>query len=197
MEYALFHREDCEFCEELAVSQLDAHEKERYQASGLAFLIPRSLLKQQIAKRLVISPAEVRFSYNEQGKPYLPEHTHLHFNMAHTGDHIAIAFDTQPIGIDIEQMKTRKFDRIAKRVMPEESYRSFLERGATMEEFYMYWCACEALIKQAGSSIWLADQFPFHIEDGRIILPEGSPSSLSVEIFTAASGIMGAIAQHK
>ncbi len=194
MEYALFHKEDYELSQEEAISLLDADEMLRYQASGRSFLIPRVILKQEIAKRLSIMPAQVRLVYNEQGKPYLAEHPQLHFNMSHTGNYIAIAFDKQPIGIDIEQMKPRNYARIAQRVMPEQNYRLFIERGACPEEFYMYWCACEALIKQAGSSIWQADQFPFCIEGGRIILPENSP--VQVETFIAADGIIGAIAQQ-
>ncbi len=195
MEYSLFHIDDCQSCITLPIEQLDQIEKARYRTAGRAYLLLRSLLKQEIAKRLHLSATEVHFAYNEQGKPYLPEHPQLHFNMSHTGDYIAIAFDTQPIGIDIELMKQRKFPRIAKRIMPEHCYLQFLESGASAEEFYMYWCACEALIKQAGSSIWQAEHYPFSIEQGSVILPEDSP--LSVEIFSAAHGVMGAVAQCK
>ncbi len=195
MEYYLFHRDDFSTPLPEAISYLNEEERLRYASTGLSFLIPRVLLKQELARKLHLHPTDLHLSYHPEGKPYLASHPELHFNLTHTADLIAIAMDHRPIGIDVEVMKPRNFQRIAKKIMTESGYSSFIKRGATIREFYTYWCCCEALIKQVGSSIWQAQQYRFCIEDDYTILCEDR--RVTIDLFTPHAGVMGAIASYR
>jgi len=61
----------------------------------------------------------------------------LHFSISHSEKLVAVCFDTEPVGFDIEFMKERDFERFAKRYnIPAEK-----------ETFYRFWTVYEAKIK--------------------------------------------------
>ncbi len=172
---------------------LDTAERQRYESAGLNFLRTRLILKELLAHHASCDITDIQLAYGEQGKPYLPDYPELHFNMSHTAELLVIAIDQHPIGIDIELMRPRRnLTRLASRIMTEESYERFIQKGAQIEDFYAHWCVCEALIKQAGSSIWCAEQFPFVIREGAVVL--GFECELRVELLQPCTGVMGAIA---
>lgn len=47
--------------------------------------------------------SDIRFSTQEYGKPCIPDLPDAHFNISHSGRWVICAFDSQPIGIDIEK----------------------------------------------------------------------------------------------
>jgi len=61
----------------------------------------------------------------------------LHFSISHSNKLVAVCFDHEPVGFDIEFMKDRNFERFAARY----------NIPAQKEEFYRFWTAYEARIK--------------------------------------------------
>ncbi len=172
---------------------LDTHEQQRYAQSGLSFLRTRLTLKKALADHLHLPLTDIRLCYHAQGKPYLPAQPQLHFNISHSADMLAIAIDAHPIGIDIEHMRPRRLAALARRIMNEQAYESFIAGGERLEDYYAHWCVCEALVKQSGSSIWNVRDYPFTLQGGCVLLPP-SHHHLHVELLRPAPHMMGAIA---
>ena len=125
---------------------LDAREFERYMSFSdpirkQAFLIARGELKTKLAGLLNTLPHEIRFSYNEYGKPFIEG---MYFSISHSADLIAIAISSRNVGIDLEYMIERDYAKISKRIFQHE----ILDQT----EFYKAWTEHEAIIKCAGLS---------------------------------------------
>lgn len=171
------------------IALLDEHERDVFSRRGDSYLLIRSLLKREIARRLGISPEEVTLEISKHGKP---THPHCHFNISHSGDYLCMAFHHSDIGVDIERVRTRPFARVAPRFMAPEQLQAFCDRGCHETEFFACWCTAEALVKQAGATIWQAREFPFLFDQGRIIPLFGNAPI--VHLFTPAPGYCGAVA---
>lgn len=168
---------------------LDSAEQQAYARRGERYLLIRSILKREIARRLSCPPATIYLPTTPNGKP---THPLCHFNISHSGDYLCIAFHHHDIGVDIEHIRTRHFQRLAPRFMAPEQLQAFLHRDCPQQEFYACWCAAEALVKHQGATIWQAHDFPFIYEQGRIHpLYSSAPT---VELFTPAPEYCGAIA---
>lgn len=168
---------------------LDQREREIYAHRGERYLLIRALLKREIARRLACPPESVHLNITTNGKP---THPRCHFNISHSGDYLCMAFHHSSIGVDIERIRPRPTARLAPRFMAPEQWKAFHERNCPEAEFFSCWCAAEALIKQAGATIWQARHFPFLFDHGRIIpLYENAPT---IRLFTPAPGYSGAIA---
>ena len=175
----------------LSPAELDATERAASAARGEEYLLMRTILRQELARRCGKKPPEVRFSYTESGKPICEEQP---FNISHSGDLICIAFHHNDIGVDIQRVRPLpRMAAVAGRVFSAEQVALWQERGAMQEEFFTAWCIAEALVKLAGGSIHTAaTQFPF-LYDGSVIRFLFSPSPIT-EIFTPAPGYAGVVA---
>ncbi|MDR1327287.1 MAG: hypothetical protein LBJ74_02640 [Heliobacteriaceae bacterium] len=77
----------------------------------------------------------------------------LHFSISHSEKLVAVCFDSEPTGFDIEFMKERDFEKLAKRYnIPAEK-----------EAFYRFWTAHEAKIKLQAKPLAIKT---FMIQDG-------------------------------
>ena len=107
------------------------------------------LAKQLLNAQSGIPLEELRFQRTEQGKPYA-ENCPLHFNVSHSGDWIACAVSSRPIGIDIEQLRQPDL-KIARRLCtPEEA--AWLEPDAP-HRLLQIWTEKEAYFIWKGSGI--------------------------------------------
>ena len=189
MDYLIYRLSDPVLREQPGV--LDAEEERTAAQRGERFRVIRSLLKQELSKRCGTGAAEIHLSYGTHGKPSF---RHQEFNISHSGDCLCMAFHHTPIGVDVEQVRPRSMSRLAPRFMAPEQLAAFQERGCNTEEFFCCWCAAEALVKQAGDTIWNVRKYPFLYERGKIIpLFEQAPQ---VQLFTPLPGYCGAIAYH-
>ncbi len=193
MDYLVFNLSAPQLHSLAEAALLSAEERAQAEKRGSMYVLTRCLLRRELARRLGCGAQELRFRTNEHGKPECVGSA-IHFNISHSGDCLAIAFDGAPIGIDVEQERTRpRLEALASRIMCAEQLAAFRQRGCQQAEFYGCWCAAEALVKQAGSTVWRATEHPFCYEQGRILLPPGSP--LSVHSFTPMPGYHGAVAR--
>ncbi|MCD8025182.1 MAG: hypothetical protein LUE64_06570, partial [Candidatus Gastranaerophilales bacterium] len=70
-------------------------------------------------------------------KPEL-KNKEIHFSISHSKGLIAIAFDTDPVGFDIEYIKDRNLDKFSLR---------YRQKFNSLNEFYEFWTRYEAKIK--------------------------------------------------
>ena len=90
------------------------------------------------------------FLYNDYGAPYIEGGPH--FSISHCKTAIAVAVSENPIGIDIEGIRTFKPELMRKTMSPAEQQR--ITSSATPEvEFIRLWTQKEALLKLQGTGI--------------------------------------------
>lgn len=169
---------------------LDAAEQAAYARRGADYLRTRCVLKQELARRSGMAAVDVHLTEGEHGKPdFAPQP----FNISHSHGLLCMAFHHSAVGVDIECHRRRPTERLARHFMAAEQLRAFTERGCPQQEFFDCWCAAEALVKQAGKSIWQVKDFPFLYDHGRIIpLFDGAPAHII--LFNPAPGFSGAAA---
>lgn len=91
------------------------------------------------------------------GKPYLKGYSAFHYSLSHSGEWVACAVDTMPVGIDIQEIKSWKMT-LAKRFYHEEEYNRLIvlqdsDMNRQTREFYRMWTAKESAVKWSGRGI--------------------------------------------
>jgi 4'-phosphopantetheinyl transferase len=124
---------------------------------GRRWLVSRGALREILAQRLGVGPAEVRLRLDDHGRPRLDPDAHgdeLDFNLSHSADLALVAtVRGSRVGIDVERLRPgRNPLRVADRFFsPAEvaALRAFPpdDRPAA---FLRYWTAKEALAKGLG-----------------------------------------------
>lgn len=98
------------------------------------------------------------FQYNKYGKPFLSatgqdlKDKLPYFSISHCKDGIAVAIDDEPIGIDIESIRTAQADLI-ERVMNDEEQQLIYEAAEPDRVFIKLWTQKEAIVKAQGTGI--------------------------------------------
>lgn len=170
-------------------SLLSPYEREQAGTRGTRYTLIRTLLRQELARRCSLPAYEIPISYGPQGKP---ECAAQPFNLSHSGDCLCLAFHQHAIGVDVERIRPRHFERLAPRFMHPDQLQGFRARGCQPEEFYACWCTAEALVKHAGDTMWHALNYPFTYNRGHIdCLFDAAPV---VHLFTPMPGYCGALA---
>ncbi len=146
-----------------AASQECLSGDERCRAARLSgtarrrFIATRAALRGILGGYLGLSPAQLRFTYNPNGKPRL-EPPGPAFNLAHSGDHALIAIGAgAAIGVDIELPRPRiRIDALAARVLSAEDQAALaaLTGEARRWEFLRRWTLFEAVVKLHGHGLF-------------------------------------------
>lgn len=90
------------------------------------------------------------------GKPSLPDHPEIHFNITHCPGLVACAFHDKPIGIDAELPGYFAEVLIGKALTAsEKDYLDMQSSSADLREewFYRFWTLKEAYVKMTGSGV--------------------------------------------
>ncbi len=94
------------------------------------------------------------FGTEKNGKPFLLDHPHVHFNVSHTSHYVAVAVDDTPVGLDIESLSSDRTD-IAKRFFAPDENEYILSCPAERRPraFYEIWTKKESFTKWDGSGL--------------------------------------------
>lgn len=90
------------------------------------------------------------WSYNEHGKPYIPDGPY--FSISHCKEGIAVAIDDEPVGIDIESIRRADEDLII-RTMCAREQEEIRSAQDPARAFTRLWTQKEALVKAQGIGI--------------------------------------------
>lgn len=71
-------------------------------------------------------------SFTHNGETYFT-------SISHTGEWVAVAFDTAPVAIDIETIKPRQWQTLSEFIFPEHTTRWIKESSSPLESFYIVW----------------------------------------------------------
>ena len=112
-----------------------------------AFLLLCDGLRQEYG---IIAPPLL--GYGEDGKPFLSDYPHIHFNMSHCSQAAICALSPHPIGIDVERIRSYN-ESVAHYTMNDEEMRQILSSPHPDIAFIKLWTMKEALLKLRGTGI--------------------------------------------
>ena len=92
------------------------------------------------------------FIYNEHGKPSIPNRDNLQFSISHTKNAIAVALSSQPVGIDVEQIRQAS-PALIEKTMNASERQQIAESAHPDATFTALWTRKEAVLKLQGTGI--------------------------------------------
>ena len=92
------------------------------------------------------------FEYGEHGKPFIVGHPEIHFNMSHCKEAAICIIADQPVGIDIESIRTFK-QTLVDYTMNEDEICQIQQAERPDVEFIKLWTQKEAVLKLTGAGI--------------------------------------------
>ncbi|ADL51915.1 4'-phosphopantetheinyl transferase family protein [Clostridium cellulovorans] len=112
------------------------------------------IIRYLIASEYRINNEEIKFIYNEYGKPLIRVLDNVQFNVSHSGDWIVCAIGDSEVGIDVEKISKFDYD-IVKRFFSNIEAEAFLEvpEENRKELFYELWTSKESYIKAVGKGL--------------------------------------------
>lgn len=115
----------------------------------------RAIARLALAQLLHVVPRTLVFEKHEKGKPFLPSHPHIGFNVSHSGDWIAFAAtrSTNALGVDIECHSERDHLSIAEHYFHADEIEALKHAQDSSAPFFQYWTLKEAFFKALGSGI--------------------------------------------
>ncbi len=160
------------------------------------YTIQHGILRLLLSKYTGINAKKIRFTYNENKKPYLqnPVANPCFFNLSHSADDFLIAVGPEEFGVDIEQINTKKhWEDIASQYFGYREVQSITTAQNPDEAFFLFWTRKEAFLKATGTGI--DENLPEIIAlDGmHPIPPLYGNFNWFTESFTVGTEFMGAV----
>lgn len=194
-------------CDVLSADERSRAERFAFSRDRDHFVVARGTLRHLLGAYVAVEPAKLHFQYGPEGKPTLVQPASsdpIHFNLSHAGDVALYAVARQPVGVDVECVRTNlSYEEIAERFFsPAE--RAAL-RGAAADRrrdvFFSCWTLKEAYIKGLGGGLSIPlDAFDVPLGEGSEprpvrsrCAPVGAPR-WSVRTLDLGTGYAGAVA---
>ena len=77
----------------------------------------------------------------------------LYYNISHSGEYVVCILADQEVGIDIQIHRKANYERMLKRMVPEDEYNEILASADMQERFFEQWVLREAYIKWTGEGL--------------------------------------------
>jgi 4'-phosphopantetheinyl transferase len=122
---------------------------------GSRWTVARGYLRQMLSQYLNIPPAEIVFSYGQQGKPAI-EGNDLQFNLSHSGDRAVYAISAKyPVGIDLELIHPLPAADLVDRFFSVNEQAIFHSLPVEIQQaaFFHAWTQKEAYLKACGTGL--------------------------------------------
>jgi 4'-phosphopantetheinyl transferase len=158
----------------LSPKECERAERFHFAKDRRHWIVARGILRLLLGRYLNVAASELQFVINEYGKPalaHLPQGTHVHFNLSHSGELalFAFAYDRQ-VGIDVEYKRSDvDYEGIARISFSsiEQAVLRSLPNEVMQEAFYNCWTRKEAYIKALGKGLsHPLDQFDVSLTPG-------------------------------
>ncbi len=118
----------------------------------IAYLLLRLALKENGIENFEIA-------LGKNGKPFL-KGGEMFFNISHCAEGVAVALDTEPVGIDAQEIDDFN-EKVAKRFFDESENKKIHASPDKAKAFTRIWTLKESVIKCGGESIANLDEFSF------------------------------------
>ncbi len=144
----------------LSATEWERTKRQRIPQRRLEFITARGLLRLLLARELNITAQRVPIDYTPYGKPKLvsAQNEQLQFNMSHSAGCALYALsDDSPVGVDIEQIRSRRsVGSVARRLFTPAEQRFLFcatpDDDAT-HRFHALWVRKEAYAKAVGTGL--------------------------------------------
>ena len=120
-----------------------------------------------------------RLEEDSNGKPFLPDHPGLRFNLSHSGARVLCALSGEEIGCDVESVQKAHMNIAARYFHPEEyeAIRSVPDGEARNRLFYRFWTLKESFMKATGLGFQLPlDAFRIKLDTDGITVEQALDS---------------------
>lgn len=176
----------------------------RYQHLRDSYVVAHGTTRQMLSAILGLDAQEIEISHGKNGKPELPPSSGLHFNLAHSGEFMALAVTRMAsVGVDIEQVRSMSDTRsLAEAFFAREECDQLpcAEPGLSAG-FFRCWTLKEAFLKSTGEGLSRSlDSFAVRFNDIartgllRICNPSDDPAKWTLQSFEVRPGYIGALA---
>ncbi|PEA12886.1 4'-phosphopantetheinyl transferase [Bacillus thuringiensis] len=120
-------------------------------------LIGDLLIRSLICQKYKINNEEIRFIYNEYGKPFVENFSDFHFNLSHSGEWVVCTTANFNVGIDIEKISEIEALKLANEFFSEEEFYdiSNINSDEQINYFYDLWTLKESYIKTIGKGLYI------------------------------------------
>ncbi|MEG0370695.1 MAG: 4'-phosphopantetheinyl transferase superfamily protein, partial [Clostridium sp.] len=86
----------------------------------------------------------------EHGKPYI-QGKNIHYNLSHSGEYVVCAISSNPVGIDIEKLRSININIVNRFYSEDEkTYIESLDKDKVLDGFFRIWSCKESYIKYNG-----------------------------------------------
>lgn len=110
------------------------------------------LIKYIIFNEFNIEPNSIEFEFNEYGKPSIINMDNFYYNVSHSCNYIICAYDSNPLGIDIEKIRDVNMD-ISYRFFAKNEYNYIMNSIDKRDCFFNIWTLKESYIKAVGKGM--------------------------------------------
>ncbi|MDA2234204.1 4'-phosphopantetheinyl transferase superfamily protein [Bacillus cereus] len=119
-------------------------------------LIGDLLIRSLICQKYKINNEEIRFIYNEYGKPFVENFSEFHFNLSHSGEWVVCTTANFNVGIDIEKISEIEALKLANEFFSEEEFYdiSNINSDEQINCFFDLWTLKESYIKTIGKGLY-------------------------------------------
>jgi len=118
------------------------------------FTVSRGALRILLSRYLDLSTTAIEFGIGPNKKPFINQNLNLHYNTAHSGDHILIAVANTPVGVDIEQMLLDfPYTDLLEHSFSTHEIACIKNAERPLDTFYAFWTRKEALLKATAKGI--------------------------------------------
>lgn len=126
-----------------------------------SYLLLQEAFRQFISSSSSFSPSAhhlltAPWQRTPEGKPYISALPHLHFNLSHCRDAVAVAVSDVPIGVDVESLG-RYHESLARYVLSDSEFDQVQSSATPGVLFTRLWTQREAYAKCIGTGIIPAD----------------------------------------
>ncbi len=163
----------------ISTERREKTKKYHFEEDKKRSIMAEVLLRHSLKKNFGITRENVQFTQNRFGKPMLKNLEQVHFNLAHSGDWVVCGVSDNPIGIDVEIIKSIDLG-VAKSFFASNEYNDILNQPKEKQlmYFYKFWTLKESYVKAEGKGLSIPlDSFSFCILPHSIQMYEGNQLS--------------------
>ena len=116
-------------------------------------LVAELSVRLEIMQTLHVAGNDIRILRGENQKPRLENFPDFHFNISHSGGFSVCAFDTFPVGVDVEQVRPIESNRLAARLFSPREQAALEKEPDPQSAFFRLWTMKESVVKQRGTTL--------------------------------------------
>lgn len=116
-------------------------------------IVAEATVRLEIVQTLRLLHGDIAILRGRGGKPYLGGVPSFQFNISHSGGLCVCAFDSLPVGVDVEKIRPINYNAVAERCFTAREIAELDGSERPEEEFFRIWTGKESIAKQRGTGL--------------------------------------------